>query len=137
MARTLQLEHLIKTDPEKAKLIFEDFHQFSALHPLFVGLEQKDENHFIVEERMPVSTIKFKYKTTVIKNKERNEVIYIAYPFFLTLTITFIFLPGESAETCKMIETIEVKGPRIISDVLVSLIKKTHPQLIAKLNSKF
>ena len=136
MARNIILEHIVNTNPQNAKSYFEDFRKFSALHPLFVGLEQTDETHFVIREKMPVTGIKFKYKATVINKKENNEVVYIAYPFFLTLTLSFVFHPGEKENTCKIIENIEVKGPIIVSDILMSLIKKMHPKLIAKLNSK-
>lgn len=136
MARTLTLEHFVNTNLQNTKSYFEDFRKFSALHPLFVGLEQIDETHFIIREKMPLTGIKFKYKATVINKKENNEVVYIAYPFFLTLTLSFVFYEGETESSCKIIEKIHVKGPIIVSYILKSLIKKMHPQLIEKLNSK-
>ena len=136
MARTLTLEHIVNTNPENAKGYFADFRKFSALHPLFVGLEQVDETHFVIREKMPVTRIKFKYKATVINKKENNEVVYLAYPFFLTLTLSFIFHPGTTANSCKIVEKIEIKGPIIVSDILKILIKKMHPILIEKLNSQ-
>jgi len=136
MPRKFTLEHIVNTTPENAKGYFADFRKFSALHPLFVGMEQVDETHFIIREKMPVTHIKFKYKATVIHKKETNEVVYIAYPFFLTLTLSFVFHPGPTENSCKIIEQVNIKGPMIISDILKSLIKKMHPLLIEKLNSK-
>lgn len=136
MARTFTLEHIVNTTPENTKEYFEDFRKFSALHPLFVGLEQVDATHFIIREKMPVTHIKFKYKATVINKKENNEVVYVAYPFFLTLTLSFVFHPGERENSCKIVEQVNIKGPIIVSDILKSLIKKMHPVLIEKLNSK-
>lgn len=132
MSKSATLEHTVNTTPEKAQKYFSDFSKFSALHPLFVGMEQVDAQNFIIRERMPVSGIIFKYKANVSVNG--NEVLYIAKPFFYTLILSFVFSPGKMENTCLIKETIEVKGP--MPGILSGLVKKMHPRLIAKLNSQ-
>ncbi len=133
MNKTITLEHTVNTSPENTQTHFSDFRKFSALHPLFVGLEQIDETHFIIREKMPVTGMKFNYKATV--TTKDNEVLYVAYPLFLTLTLSFVFSQGETENTCKIVETVHVKGP--FPGILTGLIKKMHPLLIAKLNASF
>ncbi|MBA3971809.1 MAG: SRPBCC family protein [Bacteroidetes bacterium] len=136
MANAFILDHIIHADVKAAKAVFADLNQFSEHHPLFVKLEQTGPDSFLVKERMPFGPIKFSYKAQVINKPESDEIVYIAHPFFIILTITFSFSAGEILNTSKLKEHIHIKGAGIFIFVLKSLIKKMHPKLITSINSK-
>ena len=137
MANAFILDHLIHADVKTAKAVFADLNQFSEHHPLFIKLEQTGPDSFIVKERMPFGPVKFTYNAQVINKPDSDEIVYIAHPFFIILTITFSFSAGEIPNTSKLKEHINIKGPGIFTYVLKNLIEKMHPKLIASINKKF
>ncbi|HEY0031119.1 MAG TPA: hypothetical protein VGC65_10205 [Bacteroidia bacterium] len=134
MARTLLLDHIVHSDLKSTKAVFSDLRRFSEFHPLFIGIEETGNSTYIIKERMPFGGFPFKYKAVVIDNAEKNEVMYIAYPFFITLTITFAF--SSDGPDTRIKESIHIKGPIIATDILRSLIGKMHPRVVADLNKK-
>ncbi len=133
MGLSFVLHHSIKSDAEKVKSFFENMERFAEVHPLIQKATPTDHSHeYIIRERMAFSFFKFNYKAAVSLHNG-NEVHYIAYPFFLVLTIKFKFAFLKEEQATVITESVHIKGPRIIAFVLKRAVIYAHKKVVKEI----
>ena len=132
MPLSFVLHHSIKSRPERIQPFFEHMERFGDLHPLIKGVTQTGPNEYLIRERMAFSFFTFNYKATVSVHNG-NEVHYIAYPFFLTLTIAFKFSFLKAENHTVITESVHIKGPFIVAFILKAFVKKAHKKVVVNL----
>jgi hypothetical protein len=132
MGLSFVLHHSIKSEAEKVKPFFENMERFAEVHPLIQHATPTASNQYLIRERMAFSFFKFNYKAEV-STHHGNEVHYIAYPFFLVLTIKFkfIFLKEENATV--ITESIHIKGPLLVAHVLKMAVIYAHTKVVKRI----
>ncbi|HRG38157.1 MAG TPA: hypothetical protein PK289_06465 [Bacteroidia bacterium] len=132
MALSFVLHHSIKSEIEKVKPFFELLESFADAHPLIQSVTKTGEQKYIIRERMPMSFIKFNYKADVFLHNG-DEVQYIAYPFFLVLTITFKFVFLKEDGTTVITESVHIKGPPVVSHFLKAAVTYSHKIIVKRI----
>jgi carbon monoxide dehydrogenase subunit G len=132
MGLTFVLHHSVKSDTQKVKPFFENMERFAEVHPLIQSATPARHHTYIIRERMAFSFFKFNYKAAV-SSHNGNEVHYIAYPFFLVLSIKFkfVFLKEENATV--ITESIHIKGPTIVAYILKRAVIHAHKKVVKRI----
>ena len=135
MGLSFVLHHAVKSETEKVKPFFEQLERFAKVHPLIQSVTKTAEQQYTIRERMPFSFIRFNYKADVFL-PHGDEVHYIAYPFFLILTIKFKFAFLKE-EGCTVInESVHIKGPPLISHFLKMAVIQSHKKIVTRIKER-
>lgn len=129
MGLSFVLHHSVKSETEKVKPFFEHIERFAELHPLIQSATKSGEKEYIIRERMPFSFFRFNYKADVSVHNG-NEVQYIAYPFFLIMTIKFKFVFSKEDNATMITESVHIKGPPVISHILKNAVIGSHKKIL-------
>lgn len=132
MGLSFVLHHTIKSETEKVKPFFEQLERFAEVHPLIQSASKTGEQQYIIRERMAFTFFKFNYKADVFSHHE-DEVHYIAYPFFLVLTIKFKFAFLKEEGATLITESVHIKGPRVVSHFLKAAVSYAHKQVVVRI----
>jgi hypothetical protein len=132
MGLSFVLHHSVKSDAEKVKSFFDNMEYFAEVHPLIQRATPTGPNQYLIRERMAFSFFKFNYKADISVH-HGNEVHYIAYPFFLVLTIKFkfVFLKEENATV--ITESIHIKGPTLVAHMLKVAVIYAHKKVVKRI----
>lgn len=126
------LHHKVNSETEKVKSFFDSVERFAEIHPLIQCATLTAPQEYIIRERMAFSFFRFNYKAIVSTYLDK-EVQYIAYPFFLVLTIKFQFTPSTTQNSTLITEYVHIDGPFIFAQVLKSAVTYSHKKVIKKL----
>jgi|SRR3954466_13637833 hypothetical protein len=129
MGLSFVLHHSIKNETEKVKPFFEQLERFAEVHPLIQSATKTGKQHYIIRERMAFSFFKFNYKADVFLHSG-DEVHYIAYPFFLVLTIKFKFAFLKEENATIITESVHIKGPPVVSHFLKVAVIYAHKKAV-------
>jgi carbon monoxide dehydrogenase subunit G len=132
MALSFVLHHSIKSDAEKVKSFFENMERFAEVHPLIQSATPTGLHQYLIRERMAFSFFTFTYKAEISMHNG-NEVHYIAYPFFLVLTIQFKFAFLKEENATMITESVHIKGPTIVAYVLKQAVIYAHKKVVKKI----
>jgi carbon monoxide dehydrogenase subunit G len=132
MGLSFVLHHSVKSDAEKVKIFFENMDRFVEVHPLIQSAMLAGPHQYLIRERMAFSFFKFTYKAEV-STHHGNEVHYIAYPFFLVLTIQFKFAFLKEEHATVITESIHIKGPTIIAYILKRAVIYAHKKMVKRI----
>jgi carbon monoxide dehydrogenase subunit G len=129
MSLSFVLHHAVKSDAEKVKPFFENMERFAEVHPLIQSATLTGPHQYLIRERMAFSFFKFTYKAEV-STHHGNEIHYIAYPFFLVLTIKFKFAFLKEENATIITESIHIKGPTLVAHILKRAVIYAHKKVV-------
>jgi hypothetical protein len=132
MGLSFVLHHTVKSDAEKVKSFFENMERFAEVHPLIQHATSTGPNQYVIRERMAFSFLKFNYKAEMSRH-QGNEVHYIAYPFFLVLTIKFKFVFLKEEQATVITESVHIKGPTIVARILKMAVTYAHKKVVRRI----
>lgn len=135
MGLSFVLHHSVKSDAEKVKSFFEDMERFADVHPLIQSATSTGPHQYLIRERMAFSFFKFNYKAEVSLH-HGNEVHYIAYPFFLVLTIKFKFAFLKEEQATIITESVHIKGPKIVAFILKTAVVYAHKRVVKHIKKR-
>jgi carbon monoxide dehydrogenase subunit G len=129
------LKYSIKNDQKKVMAYFEDLKSFAEVHPYIQKATKLSDHEYIIRERMPFSFLKFNYRSEISVH-HGNEVHYIAYPFFLVLTIKFKFAFLKEENATVITESIHIKGPKPVAFVLKRAVIYAHKKVVERIKKR-
>ena len=135
MGLSFVLHHTVKSETKKIKPFFEQLERFAEVHPLIHSATKTGEQQYIIRERRPFSFIKFNYKADVFLHNA-DEVQYIAYPFFLVLTIKFKFTFLKEEGSTIITESVHIKGPPLVSHFLKMAVIQSHKKIVKRIKER-